>query len=121
MIRSWFGLALGKILLALLLCMATQAAVPARPAHVGGNVGVPVADTPDHDDALNARARGEIMPLDEILQLLKPRKTDRMVDVVLDRRDERWIYEVTLLTKLGRYRIVTINAKDGVILKDGTK
>jgi uncharacterized membrane protein YkoI len=98
-----------------------QATVPARSLHLGHDIGVSRADAQDHDDALGARARGEIKSLDEILQTLTPRKSDRMVDVVLERRDGRYIYEVTWLTKTGRYRIFTIDATDGRILKDETK
>jgi len=120
MIRLRVGHRLSRFILALVILSTGELAVDARTLHAGGSQGEQ-PQVPDHDDALAARARGEIKSLDEILQLLKPRKSDRMVDVVLSRRDGRFIYEVTLLTKLGRYRIFTVDATDGAILKDETK
>jgi uncharacterized membrane protein YkoI len=120
MIPSPVGVHCGRVLLVLAVVFAAEVAVSARSVRSVGARGAAVT-TQDHDDALSARARGEIQSLEEILQLLKPKPTDRLVDVVLDRRDGRWIYEVTWLTKLGRYHITTVNAKDGVILKDETK
>ncbi len=121
MVRSHIGPRFGRLALAITLAIMAATTLPAKTVRATGNATSNASDQPDHDDALNARARGEIKPLDEILQLLKPRASDRMVDVVLDRRDGRWIYEVTWLTKFGRYRIFTVNAKDGVILKDEIK
>ncbi len=121
MIWSSASLRFGRIIMVVGLATLVEATVPARGIHFGRTFGFSHADAQDHDDALGARERGEIKSLDEILQLLKPRKNDRLVDVVLDRRDGRYIYEVTWLTKVGRYRIFTIDAKDGIILKDETK
>jgi uncharacterized membrane protein YkoI len=78
-------------------------------------------DRPDHDSALQARARGEILPLEEILQKLRIRPEDRLVDVVLDRRDGQWIYAITWLTKSGRYHILTVEAAQGRLLQDQIK
>lgn len=74
-----------------------------------------------HEDALKARARGEIKSLEEIIATLKVHKYDRLVDVQIYRRDNRWIYEVTWLTKAGRYRIFTVDAAHASILKDEVK
>ncbi len=120
MIRSLVSSRLGRVILAFVLIGMSELGVNARSLHAGGSQ-AERSEVPDHDDALAARARGEIKSLDDILQLMKPRKSDRMVDVVLTKRDGRFIYEVTLLTKLGRYRICTVDAKDGTILKDETK
>jgi uncharacterized membrane protein YkoI len=76
---------------------------------------------PDHDDALKARARGEIKPLEQILQALKVHRTDRLVDVGINKRDGRWIYEVTWITKTGRFHIFTVDAAQAIILKDEIK
>jgi hypothetical protein len=122
----WSGIAVSGGRVALMVAFGMSGAVqPAASAHPpvshGHVVGDAVSGNPDHDDALAARSRGEIKSLEEILQSLKPRPNDRMVDVVLDRRDGRWTYNVTWLTKEGRYRIFTVDAKDGIVLKDETK
>lgn len=78
-------------------------------------------DRPDHDSALEARARGEILPLEDILKKLSIRPEDRLVDVVLGRRDGQWIYDITWLTKSGRYHILTVEAAHGQLLQDQIK
>ena len=84
--------------------------------------GAEVATSPsDHDDALKARARGEIRPLEQILEGLKVHKSDRLVDVEIRRLEGRWIYEVTWLTKIGRLRTFTVDAAQAVVLKDEIK
>lgn len=76
---------------------------------------------PDHDAALAAVARGEAKPLDEILGLLAAETGDKLVDVALDRTDDRWIYDLTLLTPEGRYRMVTVDAATAAILNEELK
>lgn len=72
----------------------------------------------DHDTALAALARGEIKPLDEILATLHLSPAESFLGVGFDRADGRWIYEMTLLTAGGRYRIVTVDAADATIIKE---
>lgn len=86
-----------------------------------GGAAAPDDSAPDHEDALKARARGEIKSLEEIIETLKVHKYDRLVDVQIYRRDSRWIYEVTWLTKSGRYRIFTVDAAHAAVLKDEVK
>lgn len=105
--------------------------VEARGAHGSihtGSGGVRIIDPPDngatrpdHDSALDARARGEIMPLEEILKKLGGATDERLVDVVLERRGEHWIYDITRLTPAGRYRILTVDASNGRLIQDQTK
>ena len=126
MIQNRLGFDLRRLTLVVGIVFLVDATVTAHSSrlnnHNEASHGVANASSlSDHDDALAARARGEIKSLGDILQSGKPRPNDRMVDVVLDHRDDRWIYEVTWLTKVGRYRIVTLDATDGTILKDETK
>lgn len=76
---------------------------------------------PDHDSALDARARGEILPLEDILKRLGSAPDERLVDVVLEHRDAHWIYDITRLTPAGRYRILTVDASNGRLIQDQTK
>lgn len=76
---------------------------------------------PDHDSALDARARGEIMPLEDILKRIGSTTDERLVDVVLEHRGQHWIYDITRLTSAGRYRILTVDASNGRLIEDQTK
>ncbi len=76
---------------------------------------------PDHDSALDARARGEILPLEEILKKIGSAPDERLVDVVLEHRGTLWIYDITRLTPVGRYRILTVDASNGRLIQDQTK
>ncbi|MDR3493995.1 MAG: hypothetical protein P4L82_05285 [Ancalomicrobiaceae bacterium] len=90
-------------------------------ALAAGGTAMPDVVSPDHEDALKARARGEIRSLEEIIESLKVHKYDRLVDVQIYKRGNRWIYELTWLTKAGRYRIFTVDAAHAVVLKDEVK
>jgi hypothetical protein len=89
----------------------------------GNSVAAPEAGftRPDHDSALDARARGEIMPLEDILKRLGSTPDERLVDVVLEHRGAHWIYDITRLTPAGRYRILTVDASSGRLIQDQTK
>ena len=120
-IRFWYRRGAWLIVAIIGFLLVSGAALPNHKRPASGGISANASDTPDHDDALNARARGEILPLETILQMLTQRKGDRLVDVVLQRPDGRWVYQVTWLTKTGRYRIFSVDAKDGQVLKDETK
>ncbi len=98
-------------------------AVLAMVAMIGQVSAGPVAshEPSDHDNALKARARGEIKPLEQILEALKVQKSDRLIDVDIDQQGERWIYKVVWITKTGRFHIYTVDAAKAIILKDEIK
>lgn len=118
-------------LLGLAVLTLTVSDVEARGArgttHTGGGgnrtVSEPEAGVtrPDHDSALDARARGEILPLEDILKRLGSTPDERLVDVVLEHRGAVWIYDITRLTSVGRYRILTVDASNGRLIEDQTK
>lgn len=113
---------LAQILLAMMLTGGGANLVMARnPATAGGQSHPVGSSQPDHDSALQARTRGDIMSLEDIIKRLGVRPTDRLVDVVIDQRQGIWIYTITYLTKVGRYRILTVNASNGQLLQDETK
>lgn len=98
------------------------AAPAAQP--IAANGGAATADVEpavrgsDHDTALAALARGEIKPLDEILATLRLSPAESFLGVGFDRSGGRWIYEMTLLTAGGRYRVVTVDAANATIIKE---
>ena len=68
--------------------------------------------------ALNAAvARGEILPLAEVLRRLQTSHPGRVVEVELEYSDQRLTYEVELVTTDGRLIEVDMNAATGEIVK----
>ena len=53
------------------------------------------------DDAREALEEGHIVPLDEILELLRARGVGEILEVELERHDGRWIYEIEGLSRDG--------------------
>ena len=98
-------------LMALAAVAALLSSVPAPPAH---------ADSTGEDDHVAAREalrRGEILPLARILPIVAARVPGDVIEVELERKDDRWRYEIKVLTSTGRVREVKLNARDGAILE----
>lgn len=103
--------------LAALLALAS-AGLPARAAEASPSEPRRVPQLSDHDQAHAALRRGEIKSLDDILEAVKLAPGDSFVEIDLDRSDGRWIYELTVLTASGRYRVVTFDAASAEIIKE---
>lgn len=71
----------------------------------------------DHDDAREAVARGEALPLSEILRIVRRVEPGEVIEVELERNDGRLEYEIEVLTPRGRVRKVTLDARTGAILE----
>ncbi len=76
-------------MLRLLLCLSLFAAAPAR------------ADEDGHDRAWRALRAGEIVPLSEVLEVLRARGAGEVLEVELERHGGRWIYEIETLSPQG--------------------
>lgn len=76
-----------------------------------------VANSPDFEFARDAVARGEILPLAEVLRRLQTSHPGRVVEVELEYSDQRLTYEVELVTTDGRLIEVDMNAATGEIVK----
>ena len=74
-------------------------------------------DKHDHDRARRARERGEVLPLERILAVVRARIPGEVVRVELEREDGMWIYEVRVLDAAGRRVEVHVDAARAVILK----
>lgn len=55
----------------------------------------------DHERARAALEAGEVVPLQEILDTVNTRFDGSLVEVELERKHERWVYEIKLLTRPG--------------------
>ena len=73
----------------------------------------------DQDHALRLRQQGVILPFEQLLQramTLYPGA--RLLEAELEQHDERYIYEVELLTSSGAVREIKIDASNGVLIDD---
>lgn len=71
----------------------------------------------DHVEARELLRRGEILPLDHILDIAQRRVAGDVIEVELEREDLGWEYEVKVLTPTGLVRKITMNARNGVVVK----
>ncbi|MET0582528.1 MAG: PepSY domain-containing protein [Pseudoxanthomonas sp.] len=79
-----------------------------------------IAVAAKHDDHVAAREllrRGEILPLDHILDVAQRRVPGDVIEVELEHEDEGWEYEVKVLTPTGHVRKITLNARNGAVIK----
>lgn len=81
--------------------------------------GAVARDDQDHEAARKAMARGEILPLTRILPVVAQARPGDVLEVQLDRHRERFVYEVTVLTRAGKVTEVHVDAKTGALLNDG--
>jgi uncharacterized membrane protein YkoI len=75
-------------------------------------------DTPrrDFEIARDAVARGEILPLAEVLARLQTVHPGRVIEVELEISDDKMVYEVELVTPDGRLIEVELDAATAKIL-----
>jgi len=90
-------------------------------------LGVLAAGTPalagmhDHETARQALAAGEIMPLAALLEKIRPDHPGDVIETELERKrwngQERWIYELKILSPQGRVSEVYLDARQGEVLR----
>ena len=80
-------------------------------------VTVALAGKDDHIEARELLQRGEILPLAQILEVVQRRVPGDVIEVELDREDSGWEYEVKVLTPTGQVRKITLNARNGAVVK----
>lgn len=74
------------------------------------------ADFDDHDQARQALESGEILPLNAVLERVNLDTPGRVLEVELDRKDERWVYEIKLLRQGGSVVKLRIDARNGDVI-----
>ncbi len=73
----------------------------------------------DQDEALRLRREGLILPLENLLQPALARYPGaRLLEAELEEEDDRYVYEIELLTADGVARELELDARDGRLLKD---
>jgi len=71
---------------------------------------------PDQEQAREALRRQEILPLDQVLRVIRDRVPGEIVEIELEREEDRWIYEVEIIDQSGRMRDVLVDAKNAEII-----
>lgn len=72
----------------------------------------------DHERAREALARGEILPLSQILSLIGAQDRSRLLEVELEEEDGRLGYDIEMITEDGRIVEIRVDAATGEILGD---
>ena len=73
-------------------------------------------DLRDHDRARQALEAGEILPLKTVLEKLARDTPGQVMEVELERKGERWVYEIKLLRTGGSLVKLKVDARDGTII-----
>lgn len=74
-------------------------------------------DGHDHDRARQAVEAGEVLPLRTILERIEPDYPGQVMEVELEHRDDRWIYEITVLRTSGALVRLKVDGRDGRLLR----
>ncbi|HQT20158.1 MAG TPA: PepSY domain-containing protein [Polynucleobacter sp.] len=75
----------------------------------------------DHDKARKALESGQVLPLQQILQKISKDYPAQVIEVELERKSNRWIYEIKQLSTDGSLSKLEVDAKTGVVLKQKSK
>ena len=75
----------------------------------------------DHDQALAALVRGEILPLDKVLAAVKSTVQGEIIGVKLERKQGLWLYELKIIRADGVAVELTVDARTSTILPQRPK
>jgi uncharacterized membrane protein YkoI len=84
------------------------AALAAMPSHAG--------DVHDHDRARQAVEAGEVLPLRTILERVERDYPGQVMEVELEQKGERWIYEVKVLRTSGALVKLKFDGRTGTVM-----
>lgn len=79
--------------------------------------GAAIADDDDHERAREALARGEILPLTEILERVQAQYPGQVLETEFDREWFRYYYELTVLADNGYVLEIEVDAASGEIIE----
>lgn len=87
-------------------------------ALVTGGASFAWASDNDHERARQALARGDVLPLTRVLQHLnRQQPRAQILEVELEQKGERWIYEIKQLEAGGQLVKLKVDAKTGELLQ----
>lgn len=76
-------------------------------------------DEHDHDRARRALECGEVMPLAEVLAIIRPQISGEIVETEFENEDGLWVYELKYIDARGRLVEIYVDAGTAQILKAG--
>ena len=85
---------------------------------VGALPGAAMGEDVGHDDALRLKQKGEILPLERILEQVRSIHPGRIIEVELEKKGGRFIYEIELIDDEGSYWEIKVNAQDATVVSD---
>lgn len=91
------------------------------PALLALPVGSMARSEPDQDRARAALQAGEILPLATILTRLAQTQPGQVLEVELERKDGRWLYEIKLLRPGGGLLKLELDARSGEVLRQKSR
>jgi len=72
-----------------------------------------------HNEVLELRRQGQLLPLEQVLEAIEQRHPGAQVlEVDLDREGPDYLYEIEILTRDRQVRELEIDARTGNILED---
>ena len=70
----------------------------------------------DHDRARRALEAGEILPLKTVLEKVSLDTPGQVMEIEIERRSARWVYEIKVLRPGGALVKLVVDASDGTIV-----
>ncbi|NOY71461.1 MAG: PepSY domain-containing protein [Gammaproteobacteria bacterium] len=71
----------------------------------------------DHQQARHLKELGEILPLEQIIKAAKAKQSGRVIEIELENKDGRYLYEVELLNARGEVWELYFDATTGQLIK----
>lgn len=89
--------------------------LPANPAHADGST-VPESAEDDQETARKALENKEILPLGEVLARIQAAYTGDVVEIELERKLGKWVYEIEIIDTDGRVREIDVDGRTAEVL-----
>lgn len=71
----------------------------------------------DHDKALHAVERGEILPLEQVLNAVRAEMPGDIIGLQLEKEHGVWVYEFKIVDPSGQMREIYVDAKTAQVLE----
>lgn len=78
---------------------------------------IPSAAADDHERVRGLVDAGEIMPLQDVLEIVQGDQAWRLIEAELEREDGSWIYEFEFIDEEGRILEMEVDALDGTLIE----
>ena len=96
---------------------ALAAAMPVPDRAIADNKGVERGEE-DHDEAFRARLGGAVLPLAEVLTMVRPKIDGEIIETEFEYEHGIPVYEFKYVNRQGQVRELYADARNGAVLKD---